>query len=83
MGISFELKARRAAAGAEDPVSGFVFYHSGRADCVQYATCIVGYIPSPRLNVETDDEGGANVENASTEATPLLNGSKKSSRTVQ
>jgi len=67
MGISFELKARRAAAGAEDP----------------YATCIVGYIPSPRLNVETDDEGGANVENASTEATPLLNGSKKSSRTVQ
>lgn len=81
MGICFEVKARRAKQGVEGervriPTCSIL-------DCANVlqsnGTCIVGYIPSPNSQ-ETDDEGGANVE-TQTERTPLINGSRKSSRT--
>jgi len=67
MGICFEIKARQEKQFIEGDTSN--------------GTCIVGYIPSPGLNGETDDEGGANVEDSLTERTPLISGSRKSSRT--
>lgn len=61
MGICFEIKANRERRlqNGEEEVNG---------------TCIVGYIPNPRVNDDTDDEGGV------TERTPL-NGSRKSPHT--
>ncbi|KAG9233079.1 hypothetical protein BJ875DRAFT_58319 [Amylocarpus encephaloides] len=66
MAICFEIKARRGKNGdGEEPSK---------------ARCVVGYISSQRDGAETDDEGGAVVETPSSERTPLLNGSRKSSR---
>ena len=74
MGICFEVKARRAANG--DSVSNTLgpWLEEGTNFVQPTATCVVGYIPTGRAQPETDDEGGANVED---ERTPLMNGSKK------
>jgi hypothetical protein len=70
MGICFEVKARREKGHEE-------------GDGTANARCVVGYIPNQRDGAETDDEGGAVVENPSSERTPLLrNGSRKPSRTA-
>jgi hypothetical protein len=80
MGITFEVRARIAKQNEEDVVS-YIALLSAIANLIQAnGTCIVGYIASPGLN-ETDDEGGANVEDTLNERTPLINGSRKSSRT--
>jgi len=68
MGIAFEVKAKLATQRAE-----------GEAQL--NGTCIVGYIPSQRADAETDYGGGAVVEDGLNERTPLINGSRKSSRT--
>jgi len=79
MGVCFEVKAMKECDGNENEDQAVSltlcinFYITNNPQ-----SCIVGYIPSPRLN-ETDDEGGANVEED--ERVPLLNpGSRKSSR---
>ena len=79
MGIYFEVEARKESDGNENEdqaVSSMPCSYKTVTNEPQ--SCIVGYIPSPRLN-ETDDEGGANVEE--NERAPLLHpGSRKSSR---
>lgn len=77
MGISFELKARRARQAAKDTVSFIIYYSLNRLSNIVQSNgrCIVGYIPSQN-NAETDDEGGLNVES---ERQPLLNGSRQPS----
>ena len=86
MGICFEVKARREKGTDEgEGVSNFKsMCRRWSANLKQSnARCVVGYIPSQRDGAETDDEGGAVVENPSSERTPLLqNGSRKSSRTA-
>jgi hypothetical protein len=70
MGIWFEIKARR-----EQGDEG--------GEATANARCVVGYISNQRDGAETDDEGGAVVENPRSERTPLLrNGSRKPSRTA-
>ncbi|KAH6676339.1 hypothetical protein B0J14DRAFT_352279 [Halenospora varia] len=66
MGISFEIRARRDKTNED--------WNGNNARCV------VGYLGSE--SAETDDEGGAIVENEENERRPLLNGSRKSSRTA-
>ncbi|KAF4635670.1 hypothetical protein G7Y89_g2430 [Cudoniella acicularis] len=67
MGISYEIKAMRDKSNEEFGVTN--------------ARCVVGYLGDQQEAAETDDEGGANVEDGTSERSPLLNGSRKSSRT--
>ena len=83
MGIYFEILARRAGAETEgESVSSFISLgNNGLANVTQpNAHCVVGYIAGQRANAETDDEGGPVVEDGPSERTPLMNGSRKSSR---
>lgn len=83
MGICFEVQARREKRGLEGESVSNSFSVLEYANATQSnGTCIVGYIPSERRHVETDDEGGANVE-TSTERTPLVSASRKSSQRTQ
>ena len=77
MGISFEVKARRARQEVEgDQVSSRQF-----SDMIvtNYTQTSGRFFPDGSTNAETDDEGGANVENGLNERTPLITGSRKSS----
>lgn len=76
MGICFEVKARRERQSAE--IEG--------VSSARVATPAVESIANfakqnGRGSTETDDEGGTVVEDGLSENTPLLNGSRKSSRT--
>jgi hypothetical protein len=79
MGIYFELRARRESQRTEDNVSA-PLYLLGKA-LTHYTqsntTFIVGYVRSPRVDAETDDEGGAIVEDVPTARTPLLKNSDR------
>ena len=44
---------------------------------------IVGYARSPRVDTETDDEGGAIVEDVPTARTPLLKNSTRRNGSVR
>jgi uncharacterized protein with PQ loop repeat len=76
MGIYFEIIARSESDSSQSGAVSCQISCPNGADCFQNGTCIVGYMPSPRQNVDDDDEGGAIVES---ERRPLLNGSRKSS----
>ena len=79
MGIYFEVqarKSRRTEGEGVRPQQSTVT--EKRANFLQArATCVAGYIPNG--NPETDDEGGVIIEDG--EETPLLNDSRKLSRT--
>jgi hypothetical protein len=66
MGIWFEIQARREKGDGEGEATN--------------ARCVVGYIDNQRDGAETDDEGGAVVENPSERSPLLRNGSRKTSR---
>ncbi|KIN00360.1 hypothetical protein OIDMADRAFT_42287 [Oidiodendron maius Zn] len=68
MGIYFELRARRVAQSTEDNSN---------------TTFIAGYARSPRVDAETDDEGGAIVEDVLTARTPLLKNSTRRNGSVR
>lgn len=75
MGICFEIKARRERGAEIEAVrlsqpmafDGIMFTNTAQVN--------------GRGSTETDDEGGTTVEDGLSENTPLLNGSRKSSRT--
>jgi hypothetical protein len=84
MGIYFEVKARSAIQSTEGEVSlpQAITVRLKKANCLQtHARCVVGYLQGENGQSETDDEGGTLVEDGWGENTPLLNGSRKSSRT--
>ncbi len=84
MGIYFEVLARRSRQHTEEEVSLFkrLILCEEEANSLQHhARCVVGYLQNDIGQQETDDEGGTLVEDGWSERTPLLNGSRKSSRT--
>lgn len=78
MGISFEVKARRNARSE-------VGFKTNRfrvlANIFKSARGVDRYMDSHRTHAETDDEGGANVENVSSERSPLIKKNGKPVRT--
>lgn len=75
MGICFEVKARRIA---KEQVN-FPFDAVERNTNALKTERGIGYLDRDRASTETDDEGGANVENS--ERTPLIKKNGKLSRT--
>ena len=69
MGICFEVKARRAA----NESVGTLTLRGSSTDNLQGMRGD-GYLD--RSHAETDDEGGANVENVASERSPLINKKK-------
>lgn len=84
MGIYFEVLAMRSRQqnGGEVSLSKRMKLGEKEANLLQnHARSVVGYLQNDIGQQETDDEGGTLVEDGWSERTPLLNGSRKSSRT--
>jgi hypothetical protein len=84
MGIYFEVQARKSRQYTEGEVSLLKRMKLGEEESnllQNHARCVVGYLQDDNGQQETDDEGGTLVEDGWSERTPLLNGSRKSSRT--
>ena len=84
MGIYFEVLAMRSRQqnGGEVSLSKRMKLGEKEANLLQnHARSVVGYLQNDIGQQETDDEGGTRVEDGWSERTPLLNGSRKSSRT--
>jgi hypothetical protein len=84
MGIYFEVLARRSRQHTEGEVSLLKRMKISEEEpnlLQNHARCVVGYLQNDIGQQETDDEGGTLVEDGWSERTPLLNGSRKSSRT--
>ena len=83
MGIYFEVLAMRSRQhnGGEVSLSKRMTLGEEANLLQNHARSVIGYLQNDIGQQETDDEGGTLVEDGCSERTPLLNGSRKSSRT--